>query len=129
MSRRGSAARRWQDEIPPEDDLPEVVAEPQDTAQLSLDPLLDEDLRRLRRDFAFARSVLEAMIAHEPVAVRGLLASPLSTHLPRAVREEAQLFSSLSRSSLRAPMQAMLYHRRLAHLLAHRMGVPVESVL
>ena len=128
MSRRGSAARRWDDEHPLEDELPDVEA-PQDAAQLSLDPLLDEDLRRLRRDFAFARSILEAMIAHEPVAVRGLLASPLSTHLPRAVREEAQLFSSLSRSSLRAPMQAMLYHRRLAHLLAHRMGVPIESVL
>jgi hypothetical protein len=128
MARRdGSAARRWDDEH--EERAPEPSPVTRDPRQLVLDPLLDEDLRRLRQDFAFARAMLEAMIAHEPVTVRQLLANPAALRLPRPVREEAQLFASLSRSSLRAPMQALQHHGRLAQLLAERLGVAVERVL
>lgn len=97
-------------------------------AQLALEPLLDEDLQRLRRDVAFARAILEAMIAHEPVTVRELLANPAALRLPQPVREEAQLFARLSRDSLRAPMQALQHHHRMAHLLAERQGVPIERL-
>ena len=118
--RDGSAARWWDDEVAEEAPDPSPVT--RDPLQLLLDPLLDEDLRRLRRDFAFARALLEAMIAHESVTVRQLLANPSALRLPRTVREEAQLFASLSRSSLRAPMQALQHHRRLAELLGLESG-------
>lgn len=128
MRRRdGSAARRWDEPI---DELAEVPSDPiEDPAQLTLAPILDEELRALREDFAFARAILEAMLAHEPVAVRGLLANPMALRLPRSVREEAQLFSRISRSSLRAPMQALQHHRRLMHLVADRLGVTVDVLL
>jgi len=118
VSRRdGSVARRWPVDPPPVEETERPIQIVRDPSQLALDALLDEDLRRLRQDVGFARAILEAMIAHEPVAVRELLASPLAHRLPRSVREEAQLFCGLSRSSLRAPMQALQHHARLAQLL------------
>ena len=129
MRRRdGSAARRWDEPI---DELPEdpIDTPIEDPSQLTLAPILDDELQALREDFAFARAILEAMLAHEPVAVRGLLANPMALRLPRAVREEAQLFSRISRNSLRAPMQALQHHRRLVYLVADRLGVTVDVLL
>jgi len=112
-----AATRRWPDD-PHASRVDADVArvESSDPAQLTLDPLLAEAQRRLRGDVAFARAILEAMIAHEPIAIRALLATPAALRLPRPVREEAQLFARLSRHSLRAPMQALQHHHRMVQL-------------
>lgn len=76
--------------------------------------LVDEPPERRREDLALAAALSRALLAHDRWTIGALLALPAASRLPRAVREEAELFARLPRGSLRAPMQALLHERRLA---------------
>jgi hypothetical protein len=114
MARHDGSAARWLDEDPAE--RPRVLSELDDTEQLDLGPAFD-DPSWVRREHAFVNALTLALLSHEPGVVRSLLDMPAAVNLPREVREEAQAFTSLSRSSLRAPMQTLLYRHRLDRLL------------
>lgn len=75
--------------------------------------LVDESPDCRREDLALAAALSRALLAHDRWTIRSLLALPAGSRLPRAVREEAELFARLPRGSLRAPMQALLHERRL----------------
>jgi len=113
MARNDGSAARWLDEDPVE--RPRVLSV--DDAQLDLGPAF-EDPAWVRREHAFVNALTLALLSHEPGVVRALLDTPAAVNLPREVREEAQAFTSLSRSSLRAPMLTLLYRHRLDRLLA-----------
>ena len=115
VARNDGSAARWFDEDPVEG--PRVLSELDDAEQLDLGPAF-EDPAWVRREHAFVNALTLALLSHEPGVVRALLDTPAAVNLPREVREEAQAFTSLSRSSLRAPMHTLLYRHRLDRLLA-----------
>lgn len=61
-------------------------------------------------------ALLQAMAWRDGARIRVLIESRVGQRLPREVREEALAHASLPPGSLRAPMQTLLYERRLVEL-------------
>ena len=61
-------------------------------------------------------SLLQAMAWRDVDRIRAIVESRAGGKLPREVREEALAHATLPPGSLRAPMQTLLYERRLVEL-------------
>ncbi|MHB0948538.1 MAG: hypothetical protein ACYC4J_05685 [Gemmatimonadaceae bacterium] len=71
----------------------------------------------IRDDLDLVGALLQAMVWRDASRIRTLVGSPAAGRLPREVREEALSLATEAPASLRAPMQTLLYERRLFELL------------
>lgn len=71
----------------------------------------------IRDDLDLVAALLQAMAWRDASRIRALVESPAGGRLPREVREEALTLANEAPASLRAPMQTLLYERRLFELL------------
>jgi hypothetical protein len=74
--------------------------------------------RPSERYLAWLERLAEACIAHDHDALDKLLRLNVSSHLPRAVRDEAEYFRRARAESLRAPLRVMRYLHQMRQLSA-----------
>ena len=70
----------------------------------------------IENDLDLVAVLLQAMAWRDAARIQALIDTPRGQALPREVREEALLYATLGPGNLRAPMQTLLYERRLFEL-------------
>jgi hypothetical protein len=74
--------------------------------------------RPSERYLAWLERLAEACVARDPDALDKLLRLNVSSHLPRAVRDEAEFFRRARADSMRAPLKVMRYLHQMRQLAA-----------
>lgn len=70
----------------------------------------------------------EAMVARNGGAIHGLLGDPRCARLPRDVREEAMVFSTLPEKSTRAPMRTLCHLHLMRELERGGETIPADQI-
>jgi hypothetical protein len=67
---------------------------------------------------AYLDEIVSAVDRREREAIPALIDDPLSTHLPREVREELRMFAAQAPQSFRAPIRFLRFRFRMLQLAA-----------